>query len=46
MVCQRQAAGTGDHGMNGEFTQLFLRLFQKAAQSFLNIGKMPLIVCK
>ena len=45
MFGQAQSAGTGDHGMNGEFSQESWA-FLEEKKEFLNVGKMPLIVRK
>ena len=46
MVCKGQAAGAGDHGMQGQITQLLPALLKKLGQGFLYICKMPFIIGK
>ena len=48
MFGQGQSAGTGDHGMNGQFKSQAesWAFFRREAKRFLNVGKMPFIIGK
>ena len=46
MLCQCKAAGTGDHGADGEVAQDALGLFDKRKQRAADIRVMALIIGK
>ena len=44
ILCQRQSAGTGDHRINIDGTQLINGFGQQVSKCLLNVGKMPFII--